>query len=221
MGRRRRGSQGKGGHNVRRSGLAASRGGPRHPRSADPWAERARREGYPARSVYKLQEIDERLELFAPGQRVLDLGAAPGSWSLYALRRIGPEGSLLAIDLAPLGVQLPLPGAFRRADVFEMDLAGLEPFDVVLSDMAPATSGQRALDQARSAALFEAALGLAERLLRPGGHFVGKLLQGPDLQTLRARVRAGFRSERLVRPRATRADSTEIFLVGLQRRETT
>ncbi len=218
--RRRRRQQGaRGGGRVRRSGLGASRGGPRHPRSADPWAERARREGYPARSVYKLQEIDERLGLLRPGQRVLDLGAAPGSWSLYVARRIGPSGRLVALDVAPLAVALPPAATFRRADVFEADWHAEEAFDVVLSDMAPATSGQRTLDQARSAALFEAALELAERLLRPGGHFVGKLLQGPQLPALRTRLRAGFESERRMRPRATRADSTEIFLVGLRRRD--
>ncbi len=222
MGRRRggapRGSGSGSARGVRRSGLGTSRRGPRHPRSADPWAERAKREGYPARSVYKLQEIDERLGLLRPGDRVLDLGAAPGSWSLYTARRVGPKGHLLAIDLCELQPTLPPWAEVLRADAFSLDPAALGPFDVVLSDMAPPTSGQRTLDQARSASLFGTALDLAEATLTPGGHFVGKLLQGAEMQTLRARIRATFEQERLVRPRATRADSSEIFLVGLARR---
>ncbi len=226
MGRRRRrgsrpprGAEVRWSGGVRRSGLGASRAGPRHPRSADAWAERAKREGYPARSVYKLQEIDERLGVLRPGLRVLDLGAAPGSWSLYAARRIGPRGALIAVDLTELSVTLPAWAQVRCADAFDLSAEELGRFDVVLSDMAPATSGQRSLDQARSAALFEAALTLAEATLRPGGHFVGKLLEGPDLSILRSRLRAGFEQERLLRPRATRSDSSERFLVGLGRSE--
>ena len=182
----------------------------------DVYYQRAKKEQFAARSVYKLQEIDQRFGLFRPGQRVLDLGCRPGSWLQYAAQRTG--GTLVGLDRQPL--QVVIPGArLLVGDVFELDAATLRGelsgFDVVLSDMAPDTTGVRHLDQARSEALFERALDLAEALLGPGGHFVGKLFQGPDWNRLLGRLRARFGETRTVKPESSRKDSIEQYVVGL------
>ncbi len=182
----------------------------------DVYYQRAKKEQFAARSVYKLQEIDQRFGLFRPGQRVLDLGCRPGSWLQYAAQRT--HGTLVGLDRQPL--QVVIPGArLLVGDVFEIDAATLRGelsgFDVVLSDMAPDTTGVRHLDQARSEALFERALDLAEALLGPGGHFVGKLFQGPDWNRLLGRLRARFGETRTVKPESSRKDSIEQYVVGL------
>jgi 23S rRNA (uridine2552-2'-O)-methyltransferase len=148
---------------------------------------------------------------------VLDLGCRPGSWLQYALSVVGPHGAVVGIDRDPLPQPVPdarvlVGDAFAVADT-EL-LGGLAAFDVVLSDMAPDTTGVRATDQARSAALFEEALGRAERLLAPGGAFVGKIFQGPDLPELRRRMGARFAEARLLKPASSRAQSIEIYLAG-------
>ena len=186
-------------------------------RPQDHFGDRAKREGYPARSVYKLQEIDRRLPLLRRGQRVLDLGAAPGSWTLYAAERVGREGSVLAIDLNEARVALPPQVIFRALDVFAMDVRaelGAAAFDVVLSDMAPHTSGQRHRDQFGSYELYMRALAIAAEVLAPGGAFVGKIFQGPELEAARAATRELFSKVKIVKPEASRTESFEIFLVG-------
>ncbi|MCS6797141.1 MAG: RlmE family RNA methyltransferase [Myxococcota bacterium] len=187
-------------------------------RLQDHWGRRARREGWPARSVYKLAEIDRRLGLLRPGARVLDLGAAPGSWAMYAAERIGPPGRLVAVDVRPLEVALPANVQVEQADVFELEAETLGCFDVVLSDMAPSTSGHGIVDVGRSEALFERALELARTVLVPGGAFVGKVFQGPGLVALRAKLQSSFEQVRVLRPEATRRESRELFLAGLRRR---
>jgi len=194
-------------------------------RTDDQFSRRARRENYPARSVYKLEEIDRRVRLVARGARVLDLGAAPGSWTLYAAERVGPAGRVVAVDVHSFktglpGNVLPLP-----ADVMEvaperlLEANGGEPFDLVISDLAPHTSGHRQLDQARSYVLFSRALELCALLLRPGGRFVGKIFQGADFPAARAEVRRLFEQEKLIRPEAVRSQSYEIYVVRLGRRQ--
>ena len=167
--------------------------------------------------MYKLEEIDRRLRLFAPGYRVLDLGCRPGSWLQYARKAVGGHGQVVGIDRDPL--PQPIPGArVLHGDIFatpDAELLGtLAAFDVVLSDMAPDTTGVRATDQARSAALFEVALARAERLLAPTGSFVGKIFQGPDLEVIRKRMRARFAEVRTLKPESSRAQSIEIYLAG-------
>jgi 23S rRNA (uridine2552-2'-O)-methyltransferase len=186
-------------------------------RPQDHFGDRAKREGYPARSVYKLQEIDRRVQLLRRGQRVLDLGAAPGSWTLYAAERVGREGSVLGIDLNEARVALPPQVAFRALDVFAMDVRaelGEAAFDVVMSDMAPHTSGQRHRDQFGSYELYMRALAIAGEVLAPGGAFVGKIFQGPELEDARAATRSQFSKVKIVKPEASRSESFEIFLVG-------
>jgi 23S rRNA (uridine2552-2'-O)-methyltransferase len=185
----------------------------------DVFYQRAKKEQFAARSVYKLQEIDERFGLFRPGQRVLDLGCRPGSWLQYAAQRT--HGTLVGLDRQPL--DRAVPGAtVLVGDVFVVDAATLRGelpgFDVVLSDMAPDTSGVRHLDQARSEALFERARELADSVLVPGGHFVGKLFQGPDWNRLLTEMRARFGEVRTVKPESSRKDSIEQYVVGLRRR---
>jgi 23S rRNA (uridine2552-2'-O)-methyltransferase len=183
----------------------------------DRFTRAAKDAGYPARSVFKLEEIDRRVRLLKPGQRVLDLGAAPGSWSLYAAGRIGPNGKLFAVDLTPIGIALPPQAEFLQGDALSLaneELARYAPYDVVLSDMAPNTTGSRITDQVRSAELFLRALAVAATLGAKGGAFVGKIFMSDELPGARAEIRRHYAAERLIRPEGTRAISTEIFAVG-------
>jgi len=187
----------------------------------DHYTREAKKRGFPARSVFKLEDIDRRVRLFRKGQRVLDLGAAPGSWTQYAAERIGQGGKLLAVDLTPLAKTPPANVTFLAGDVLTLApqaLAVLGPYDVVLSDMAPSTTGNRASDQARSFELFMRALELSGVLCAPRGSFVGKIFMGPDFSAAKRRVKELFETERALRPEGTRESSFEIFLVGLGRR---
>jgi 23S rRNA (uridine2552-2'-O)-methyltransferase len=188
----------------------------------DHYAQRAKQEGYRARSVYKLQEIDQKLKLFADAHRVLDIGAAPGSWSQYALTRTGKQGRVVAVDLKP--VELPWDERLRTIEgdltdeAVRAELQAEGPFDLLLSDAAPSTTGNRTVDSARSAELVEIVLGLADEVLAEGANMVAKLFQGGDEQELLTRVKHRFRSARVQRPKASRSDSVEIFLVGIHYR---
>ncbi len=181
----------------------------------------AKAAGYPARSVFKLEEIHKRYRLFKQGQRVLDLGAAPGSWSLYASQHVGPSGRVLAVDLSEIDQALPPNVLAKQLDVFSAEraaLAELGPYDVVLSDMAPRTSGTKARDQALSYELCTRALAVADELGAPGSHFVVKLFMSADFAELKRAIVARYTECRVVRPEATRSQSTEVFLVGLGRK---
>jgi 23S rRNA (uridine2552-2'-O)-methyltransferase len=187
----------------------------------DRFTRAAKEAGFPARSVFKLEDIDRRTRLFRKGMRVLDLGAAPGSWSLYAAQRIGRAGKLLAIDLEPLAVTLPPGAVFLQGNVFAIEdelAARFAPYDVVLSDLAPKTTGSRITDQARSFELFMRALAVAIRLGAPGGSFVGKIFMSDDLPMARAELRRHYDAERLLRPEGTRGISSEIFAVASGKR---
>lgn len=187
----------------------------------DPFRTRARAEGYVARAVYKLKEIDEKYRLFEPGQRVLDLGCSPGSWLQYIARRVGPRGLVLGVDTAPLAIPVAPPIYFLQGAVESLDfemVAGVSPvFDVVVSDLAPKTTGVRQVDQQRSLHLARRALELARRLLKSGGHFLVKVFAGPDLSQLEVALRQDFRALRRVKPAGSRAASRELYLLGLNR----
>jgi 23S rRNA (uridine2552-2'-O)-methyltransferase len=181
----------------------------------------AKARGYPARSIFKLEEIDRRVRLLRPGQRVLDLGAAPGSWSLYAAERVGAGGRVLAIDRSEILQAFPEQVTVVQGDALELQTAELStfaPYDVVLSDMAPNTSGSKAADQARSFELLMRALAVARELGRPGSHFVGKLFMSGDFQTARRELGALFTRAQVIKPEGTRSRSSEVFLVGLEKR---
>ncbi len=190
-------------------------------KKADHFTKEAKAAGYPARSVFKLEEIDRRARILRQGMSVLDLGASPGSWSLYAAKQVGPKGRVVAADLKPLETTLPQNVTFVLGDAFALDdatLASAAPYDVVLSDMAPNTTGNRLGDQTRSFELFMRALEVGGRLVKPGGSFVGKIFMGEDLPLARAAVRKLFSDERLIRPEGTRSVSYEIFVVATDRR---
>ena len=184
----------------------------------------AREQGYPARSVFKLEEIDRRVHLLKPGMRVLDLGAAPGSWSMLASQRVGRSGSVLAVDKKPIDLSLGSNVIVVQEDALAMDATVIRthgPFDVVLSDMAPSTTGFSHVDEIRSAELFMRAVDVADETLRPGGNFVGKLFMGASFEEARAHLRASFNTIRIIRPEGTRRSSVETFLVGLDRKRST
>lgn len=196
---------------------------PKNPyRRPDAFTKAAKAQGYPARSVFKLEEIDRRVRLFREGQRVLDLGAAPGSWSMYASPKIGRSGKLLAIDLTPITAILGPNATAIQGDALSLanaDLARFSPYDVVLSDMAPSTTGSKLADQARSFELFMRAVEIAAALGAVGGSFVGKLFMSEDFTQARDALRALFDEVRTIRPEGTRASSVEVFLVGQRRKK--
>jgi 23S rRNA (uridine2552-2'-O)-methyltransferase len=194
----------------------------RHSRSpyagADALTRSAKSQGYPARSVFKLKEIDERVRLLRRGQRVLDLGAAPGSWSIYASERVGPEGRVLAVDLSPIEQAFAANVTVVQGDALSLsteELRTFAPYDVVLSDMAPHTSGSKVRDQALSFELFMRAVEVALELGKPGSSFVGKLFMSNDFQAARAALTARYDQVKTIRPSGTRQQSSEVFLVGL------
>ena len=189
---------------------------------ADHYTHQARREKFAARSVYKLQEIQKKYRILSRGARVLDLGCAPGSWLQFAAQQTGPGGQVVGIDLTPVTIDLPQQVTVITGDVADLEghLAelGQTRFDVVLSDMAPATTGNRHVDQARSLGLCEAALYIAERTLVPGGNFVCKMFQSGDTQAFTEAVRSRFQRQTALRPKSTRKASREVFIIGLGRR---
>jgi 23S rRNA (uridine2552-2'-O)-methyltransferase len=154
-------------------------------------------------------------------RKVLDLGAAPGSWAQYASQKLGPKGRVLGVDL--VAIKLTLPNAvFIEADMRQLDLAEVmaregiaPPFDSVLSDMAPKTIGVKITDQARSLELCELALATAERFLKPGGSFVAKMFNSDEFEGYRAKLRARFKKVEVLRPQSTRQGSKEIFFIAL------
>jgi 23S rRNA (uridine2552-2'-O)-methyltransferase len=185
----------------------------------DHYTRQAKKENYPARSVFKLQEMQAKYRLIKPGDRVLDLGCAPGSWLLYTARLVGQTGQVLGVDQSPVELSLPAHVRVLNEDVFQLKPALPEPlgkrFDVVISDMAPATTGNRGVDAARSYQLSCQALELADRLLVPGGHFACKIFQGPDFEPFREQVRRCFVQQRNFKPKSSRKASKEIFVIGL------
>ena len=205
----------------------------------DHYFRQAKREGYLSRAAYKLIEMDDRRSILHKGDCVLDCGCAPGSWLQVAARRIGPGGLVVGIDLKPIRHRFDEPGAapvhvvecdLREIDAAELlrfiapaeapggapepDAASAPRFDVVLSDMAPNTTGERVIDHHQSIRLAEAVLERCVELLRPGGRMVMKVLEGeayPDLLTRTGRL---FASARGFRPKASRKMSTEIYVIG-------
>jgi 23S rRNA (uridine2552-2'-O)-methyltransferase len=186
----------------------------------DHYFHRAKKEHYLARAVYKLEEIQNKHRLLRPGARVLDLGAAPGSWMQLTSRVIGPKGLLVGVDTRQMDHPFPGHVVLVQGDIFDRELmerlaAQYAPFDVVLSDMAPATSGIRVADSARSALLFERALELAPRMLKSQGHFLAKIFQGQEFHQLLTAVKRLFSQVKVVKPDASRKASKEIYILGM------
>lgn len=187
--------------------------------SHDCYTIRARKEGFPARSVYKLEEIQKRFHILKKGDRVLDLGCFPGSWLLFASRIVGDNGMVVGVDIAQVSVQLPPNVRFVKHDVLCWDASFLEsvggPFDTVLSDMAPSTTGSKFVDALRSVELGESALAIAARVLVPRGAFVCKIFHGPDFIDFSEQAKRLFGRLVHFKPRSSKKGSKEIFIVGL------
>ncbi len=184
-------------------------------RRADPYYRAAQREGLRSRAAFKLAYLDDRFHLFRPGARVLDLGAAPGGWSVIALDRVAPTGTVVAVDPRPIA---PAEGLRvvrgRVGDPALQERLGSRPFDVVLSDMSPSISGAYATDHARSVDLVRSALGLAVRVLTPRGAFVAKVFAGDLVDELVLEVRPHFTEVIRTKPPASRAPSSELYVVA-------
>ena len=189
---------------------------------ADHYTHQAKKENYAARSVFKLKEIQEKYQVIGKGVRVLDLGCSPGSWMQLASELVGTKGFVAGIDLKPVTVTLPEQARAVVGDIFditpEMRAVIGEKFDVIISDMAPSTTGFADADAVRSAALCESALYLAEELLVPGGAFVCKIFQGRDFHPFVKKVQATFARQRTFKPKSCRKQSRETYVIGLERR---
>jgi 23S rRNA (uridine2552-2'-O)-methyltransferase len=187
----------------------------------DYYWRKSKEEGYPARSVFKLQEIQQKHAPIKPPARVLDLGASPGSWSLYLLDMLAGGGSVTGVDLNDPDTKLLsrknyrfLRGDFTTADVRE-NIREAGPFDVIVSDAAPSTTGNRALDTPRSAEIVRTVIAICEECLVPGGNCVMKIFQGGEEQEIRAQMRSLFASTKAFKPKASRSDSMETYFIGL------
>ncbi|MBI3544750.1 MAG: RlmE family RNA methyltransferase [Deltaproteobacteria bacterium] len=189
----------------------------------DFYFRKAKEQNFAARSVFKLEEIDDRFHVLKPGNKILDLGCAPGSWTQYASQKIGPKGFCIGIDLAK--VNLALTNArFEQGDAFDEPTVArlaaehsIELFDIVMSDMAPKTSGIRVQDQQRSFELCSRALDVAKARLRKGGHFIVKFFMSDEFDGYLKTLRPLFEKTEIIRPKSTRKASYEIFIVGLKK----
>ncbi|UPG71371.1 RlmE family RNA methyltransferase [Roseomonas gilardii subsp. gilardii] len=184
----------------------------------DPYVRAAKAAGWRSRAAFKLLELDERFKLLKPGQRVVDLGAAPGGWTQVALKAIGDHGRVVGLDLLPID---PIPGAILLEGDFteqageDAVLAALDgQADLVLSDMAPNTTGHNATDHLRIMGLVELAADFARRVLAPGGGFVAKVFQGGTEKELLAALKRDYAQVRHAKPPASRKDSAEAYVVA-------
>lgn len=192
--------------------------------TADSYTQRAHKEGYPARSVYKLEEIQKANNIVRPGDTVLDVGAAPGSWTLYTHRELlKGQGTIIAVDLNPLKLN-PVPPTVTAyvGDAFSKEIRAKltqhGPFDAIISDAAPMTTGNRTVDTTRSEWLAEQVVFLAEEQLKVHGNLVIKIFQGGGQQQILAKMRTMFAKAKTLKPKACRVDSFEIYLIGLDKK---
>jgi 23S rRNA (uridine2552-2'-O)-methyltransferase len=185
----------------------------------DKWSQKAAAEGYRARSVYKLEELDARFKLFRPGMTVIDCGAAPGSWLQLASKRVGPKGMVIGIDLTaiePIAENVHLHQIDMTDDAAVqavLEQHGLRFVDLVLSDIAPSTSGVKDIDQWRSIELTQSVLALATQVLRPDGKCVMKVFRGADFDEFLGEVKAQWKNVKVVTVKASRDRSREVYVV--------
>lgn len=186
----------------------------------DHYFNKAKNENFLARSVYKLEEIDEKYKILGPGMQVVDFGYHPGSWIQYTSRVIGDQGLVVGIDIRPLNKKL---AGIKNVRVYEKDIfdihdlgqLGVEgQFDAVLSDMAPNTTGIKSLDQDRSLNLVESVFGLLPKFLRPGGNFVIKVFDSQHAQNFLKEQKNLFKEFHYLKPKSTRSISKEFFVIG-------
>lgn len=187
----------------------------------DFYSIKAKKEGYPARSIYKLQEINNKFKILGKGISVLDIGASPGSWSLYTSKVIGKSGKITAVDLKDLNLKRdPENLKFIKGDVFNNEIISqlktYGPYNAVISDAAPDTTGNRTIDTGRSFSLTESILYSSFEFLNPGGNFAAKIFQGGDEKQLLDKMKTQFKIVKPFKPKSCRKDSFEIFLIGIE-----
>jgi 23S rRNA (uridine2552-2'-O)-methyltransferase len=191
----------------------------------DHYAKLAKKDNYPARSIYKLEEIQKKFSVIRPRDRILDLGCAPGSWMKYAVGIAGPAGAVMGLDIKETDIRSGFPAnvSFLKCDILAMDEQAWETvgtgYNVVLSDMAPSTTGIKSVDAARSFVLCEAALSIADRVLEPGGHFVAKIFQGEDFEKFVTAVKFQYKTRKIFKPQSCRKDSKEIYVIGMGKKQ--
>ncbi len=189
----------------------------------DFWSQKAFSEGYPARSVYKLQEIDEKFGMIKKNYTVLDLGSAPGSWTTFLLRKMDGTGKVVSCDLNPLaksvkGDNLVFIQGDLNAPEIRTQIKEQGPYDLVVCDAAPKTTGNRTVDTARSQQLVEMAVWYAQTMLKTGGNFAVKIFQNGDQQQILKSMREIFTTAKGFKPEACRAESFETYLIGVNKR---
>ena len=204
---------------LRVSGPRRSGGSWRDRQERDPYVQQARRDGWRSRAVYKLEQIDQKERLLRPDIVCVDIGAAPGSWSQYVSQKLRGKARIVAVDLLPMdalpGVEF-IQGDFQDDAVFEQLLTAVGPdgANLVISDIAPNITGNRSVDQPRSMYLAELALDLARRVLRKKGSFICKVFQGEGFDAFVVDARRSFERVRVIKPKASRAGSREVYLVA-------
>ena len=191
----------------------------------DYYSIQAQEEGYPARSVYKLKEIDEKFRIIKKGSNIIDIGASPGSWTLYVCRKLKGAGNLIAVDLKDIASGINCQNLkFYKEDAFSVSFQEIAvktgPYDAVISDAAPSTTGNRTVDTGRSYNLAEDVLNFALLNLKPGGNLVIKIFQGGDEHQLLDIMKRSFKIAKIFKPKASRKESFEVFLVGTNRLHT-
>ncbi len=184
----------------------------------DYFFKKAKKEGVLSRAFFKLEEMDKKHRLLRAGCVVLDLGCSPGSWLQYAAKKVGASGKVIGVDKAALGGTLPPQVQFVLADIFAVDTellvkASGKPFDLVLSDVAPATTGQRFVDQQNSLRLAERAIEIARKVLAPGGTLVLKIFQSNEAAALRDACKKSFENVSIEKPQSSRRESFEVYWV--------
>ena len=200
---------------------------PKNKYQTDHYARKAKKENFPARSVYKLKEIQQKFKLIKEGDRLLDLGCAPGSWAKFAAELVGAEGQVVGIDLKKVSERFAANTRIIIGDVMDLGQRDKENlaetigtgYNAVLSDMAPATTGRKEVDAARSYYLCMAALAIAQKVLAPNGCFVSKIFQGDDFEEFKAEVGKIFDKHKIFKPQSCRKESKEIYIIGIGKKQ--
>lgn len=190
---------------------------------ADEYVKKAQHAGYPSRAAYKLLELQHKYDLIHPGALVVDLGAAPGGWSLVAKELVGDKGQVFAVDILEIepiaGIEI-IQGDFNEQAVLDKLISTISHYardgkvDLVISDMAPNITGHKSIDQPRSLQLVELAIDFAQKMLKPGGSFLAKVFQGAGVDNMIKTLRQSFKTVKLRKPKASRARSSEIYLLA-------
>jgi 23S rRNA (uridine2552-2'-O)-methyltransferase len=183
----------------------------------DHLSRKAKAENYPARSIYKLEEIQNKFKVIKKNDQVIDLGCSPGSWLLYAAKQVGVTGKVFGIDLKTVDIKLPKNVLAIQDDILDLNPAFLDKdrkFNVILSDMAPATTGRKDVDALRSFELCEMALKVADDYLEQNGNFVCKIFQGNEFSAFQKKVKSGFKTCKIFKPESCRKQSKEIYIIA-------